>query len=220
LECDTVGILLARVVIKTQPATGRGGKHLSLESLLQDYGYLAVLIGTFLEGETILLLGGVAAQLGYLELSWVIVHAFVGTLVGDQLYYFLGKHHGRRFLQKFPTLHSRTLKVFKLLKRQGIWLILSYRFLYGLRTVASLVLGMSNVSTRLFTTFNAVGALVWAITLGSVGYVFGHAIEAFVANLKRFELQLVFFLMLAAVLTWIILFYRRRYISSRAASKN
>lgn len=193
---------------------------MSLEALLQDYGYFAILIGTFLEGETILLLGGVAAQLGYLELGWVIVHAFIGTLAGDQLYYFLGKRHGRRFLQKFPALHSRTEKALELLKRQGIWLILSYRFLYGLRTVASVVLGMSNVSARLFTTFNAVGALVWAITLGSVGYLFGQAFEAFAANLKRFELQLVLFLMLAVVLTWIILLYRRRYSTSRAASKN
>ena len=60
-----------------------------MESLLQDvidkYGYAAVLIGTFLEGETILVIGGLAARLGYLKLQWVIVAAFAGSLAGDQI---------------------------------------------------------------------------------------------------------------------------------------
>ena len=58
---------------------------MSLEHLIDAYGYLAILAGTFLEGETILILGGVAAKLGYLDLPWVIVCGFTGSLIGDQL---------------------------------------------------------------------------------------------------------------------------------------
>jgi membrane protein DedA with SNARE-associated domain len=42
---------------------------MTLESILDPYGYLAVLVGTFLEGETILVLGGFAAHRGYLQNS-------------------------------------------------------------------------------------------------------------------------------------------------------
>ena len=49
---------------------------MTLESIVDTYGYLAVLLGTFLEGETILVLGGFAAHRGYLALPWVIVAAF------------------------------------------------------------------------------------------------------------------------------------------------
>ena len=51
---------------------------MTLQSLIENYGYLAILIGTFLEGETIVILAGFAAQLGYLELPWVIVTAIAG----------------------------------------------------------------------------------------------------------------------------------------------
>ena len=50
-----------------------------LEELITTYGYAAVGIGSFLEGETVLVLGGLAAHRGYLELPWVIVYAFLGT---------------------------------------------------------------------------------------------------------------------------------------------
>ena len=49
-----------------------------LEQFLQDFGYLALFIGTFFEGETILVLAGVAASFGKLELNWVMLVAFCG----------------------------------------------------------------------------------------------------------------------------------------------
>jgi len=60
---------------------------MTLESIVDTYGYVAVLLGTFLEGETILVLGGFAAHRGYLALPWVIVAAFFGSLCGDQLFF-------------------------------------------------------------------------------------------------------------------------------------
>ncbi|MBW2474086.1 MAG: hypothetical protein JRE56_05770 [Deltaproteobacteria bacterium] len=54
-----------------------------MESYIEHFGYLAILIGTFLEGETILILGGFAAHRGYLDLSLVIISAFIGTVFGD-----------------------------------------------------------------------------------------------------------------------------------------
>ena len=64
-----------------------------IQTLIQNYGYWAVFVGTFIEGETILLLGGFAAHRGYLALPWVIVAAFFGSLCGDQLFFFLGRKH-------------------------------------------------------------------------------------------------------------------------------
>ena len=64
---------------------------MTLQSLIDTYGYLAILVGTFFEGETILVLGGFAAYRGYLHLPWVIIAAFVGSLCGDQLFFFLGR---------------------------------------------------------------------------------------------------------------------------------
>src|SRR3990167_7785861 len=77
-----------------------------LEQFLQDFGYLALFIGTFFEGETILVLAGVAASFGKLELNWVMLVAFCGSYAGDQLWYYMGRHKGRQLLERNPRWHN------------------------------------------------------------------------------------------------------------------
>ncbi len=67
---------------------------MSLQELVSNYGYLAIGVGTFLEGETILVLGGLAAHRGFLQLPWVVVCAFLGAFSGHQLYFHIGRHKG------------------------------------------------------------------------------------------------------------------------------
>ena len=75
---------------------------MTFQPSLEAYGYLAILIGSFIEGETILVPGGVAAQRGYLQLPWVILFAFLGSLSGDQLFFHLGRLHSQQILSKHP----------------------------------------------------------------------------------------------------------------------
>ena len=79
------------------------GNFLMLESLLRAYGYPVLIIGTFLEGESVMLLAGVAAHIGDLSLDWVILCGFCGTFFGDQLYFILGRRHGKSMLAKRPA---------------------------------------------------------------------------------------------------------------------
>jgi membrane protein DedA with SNARE-associated domain len=183
---------------------------MTLESLVDAYGYLAVLVGTFVEGETILVLGGFAAHRGYMALPWVILAAFIGSLCGDQLFFFLGRWHSQAILSKRPTWKSRVNKVQKLLERFRIPLILAFRFLYGLRTVAPFVIGMSSVPTVEFIFLNAAGALVWAAAVGTGGYLFGSALEILIGNIKHYEIQILGAIAAIGVLIWVIYFYCRR----------
>lgn len=75
---------------------------MDFHQLIIDYGYLALFIGTFLEGETILVIAGFLAHSGYLELHWVILSAFLGTFAGDQTFFYLGRFKGIAFLEKRP----------------------------------------------------------------------------------------------------------------------
>jgi len=183
---------------------------MTLESVIDTYGYLAILVGTFLEGETILILGGLAAYRGYLGLPWVILAAFIGSLCGDQLFFFLGRWHSQAILAKRPSWQRRIDRAQKLLERFRTPLILVFRFLYGLRTVAPFVIGMSSVPTIEFVLLNAVGALVWAIAVGAGGYLFGNALEALLGNIKHYEHQAFGAIVVIGILVWIVYFHRRK----------
>ena len=184
---------------------------MTLESLISTYGYGAILVGTFVEGETILVLGGFAAHRGYLELPWVILAGFVGSLCGDQLFFFLGRWHSQTFLAKHPSWKVRVDKAQGLLERFQRPLILLFRFLYGLRTVAPFVIGMSRVPIAQFLLLNTVGALVWAIVVGAGGYLFGTALEILIGDIKPYETALSAAIAAIGVLIWTIhLYFRRR----------
>ena len=194
-----------------------------MESLLQDvidkYGYAAVLIGTFLEGETILVIGGLAARLGYLKLQWVIVAAFAGSLAGDQLYFFLGRRHGQVLIGRHPAWSGRVAKIHKLLEGFEIPLLLGFRFLYGLRNLTPLVIGMSRIKTWKFFVFNMLGAAIWAISVGSLGYALGHSADRLLGDIKRYELEAVTFVAILGFVIWSIHFVRRR-LRNRPPSQN
>lgn len=161
---------------------------MSLEELVANYGYVAIVIGTFLEGETILVLGGFAAHRGYLELPWVIVCAFLGSFVGDQAFFYIGRKNGEKMLQKRPHWQAKAGKVLAMMDKHQTALILGFRFLYGLRSVTPFLLGAAKVSPARFFVLNMIGAGVWAIAIGSLGYSFGYAIEAMLGNLKHYEM--------------------------------
>ena len=181
-----------------------------MESLIENYGYLAILIGTFLEGETILVLGGFTAHQGYLALPWVILAAFASSLCGDQLFFYLGRKHSQAVLSRRPSWKSKAKKVHKMMNQYQTPMILSFRFLYGLRTVAPFVIGMSPVSVKKFIFLNSAGALVWAVAVGSGGYLFGHAVESIIGKVKLYEIYIMGSVAIVGLLIWIFHFYRRR----------
>jgi membrane protein DedA with SNARE-associated domain len=161
---------------------------MSLEELVAQYGYVAIVIGTFLEGETILVLGGFAAHRGFLELPWVMICAFLGSFAGDQTFFYIGRHNGAKLLNKRPHWKAKSEKVLAMLEKHQTLLILGFRFLYGIRSVTPFLLGAANVPRTKFFILNLIGAAIWAVAVGSLGYSFGVAIEAVLGDIKRYEL--------------------------------
>jgi len=177
---------------------------MTLEHVIDSYGYLALVVGTFLEGETILVLGGIAAKLGYLRLPWVIVSAFVGTLMSDQLFFFLGRWQGQAFLLKHPHWQSRAEKVRRMLERHRIPIIIGFRFVYGFRTVTPFVLGMSRVPVIEFVVFNIVGAAAWASAIAGLGYAFGKAMELLLGDLRHYEKWILLSVIAVGTIIWLL----------------
>jgi len=174
----------------------------SLSGLIADYGYVALFVGTLLEGETVLILAGFAAHQGYLQLHWVIGIALLGGFLGDQIYFWLGRRHGVWVLSRFPRLAPVFARTYALIERYHEVLIVGIRFLYGLRTVGPLAFGMSAVLTWRFMLFNALGATIWAIGIGGAGYLFGQAMELWLYDLKRVEEALLFAILLGSLVIW------------------
>jgi membrane protein DedA with SNARE-associated domain len=186
-----------------------------LHQFLDDFGYLALFLGTFFEGETILVLAGFLAFRGYMDINLVMLVAFLGSYAGDQLWYFLGRRHGRRLLARKPrwqTMGNKALEHIR--KHPDLW-VLSFRFVYGLRTVMPVAIGLSGYPPGRYLLLNGIGAMVWAVALGQAAYHFGSVLEGLLGNVKKYELWVLGGLLLLGVLLWI----SRRIKAARIARK-
>lgn len=152
-----------------------------LLALIQQYGYLVIFLGTFVEGETVLLLAASLAHQeafgGAFSLPWVCLTAFAGSVSSDQLMFFLGRRYGMAFLEKRPRLRRGADRLAPYLDRYETRLILGFRFLYGMRTVCPLLLGARGVPAYRFLLLNCVGAALWTVIFASLGYGLGGLLE-------------------------------------------
>ena len=169
--------------------------------LLSEYGYWAVLVGSLLEGETLLVLAGFAAHQGYLSLPMTLAIAFVGGTLGDQLFFWIGRRWGQPLLKRFPRSAPRVQRIHELLDRHHAPIIVGIRFMYGLRILGPIVIGTCKVSGWRFAMFNVIGAAIWAPLIGGLGYLFGSALQWLLDDLKEFELAALGLVVLVALLT-------------------
>ncbi len=180
-----------------------------LEHLATSYGYPLLLVGTFLEGETILLFAGFAAHQGYLKLWLVIVTAFAGSLAGDQLYFAIGRRKGRLLLERHASWRVKAAKVLTLLDRHATLIMLVFRFMYGFRTITPLVIGTSGIGPYRFLLLNAAGAILWSTTIAFAGFLFGAAAENILKEARRIEEWIALGILGAGAAVWIIYLVKR-----------
>ncbi|MDF2692088.1 MAG: DedA family protein [Labilithrix sp.] len=182
-----------------------------LESFVVQWGYLAVGIGVFFEGETIVLIAGAMAHRGLLSLPWLIGAAFLGSLLGDQVWFFLGRRYGKGLIARRPAWKQRATRAEGLLARYGTLFVLAFRFLYGLRTVTPVMLGALGYPVRRFVVLNALSAAIWAASFSIAGYAVGASFVSLLGRAGRVE-ELV----LAAVGLAVVFWFASRRASARA----
>jgi membrane protein DedA with SNARE-associated domain len=165
-------------------------EHIDINYLLANYGYWAVFIGCLLEGETILILGGLAAHQHVLQWPQVMVWATLGGMIGDQILFWTGRYFGPRLMPRLHRQQATIDRVSGLIERYPTASIFSVRFLYGMRLIGPLVIGASRLSPVRFSIINLLGAAVWAVLFVTAGYWAGEFLEDLLGNLKPYRLPI------------------------------
>ena len=179
----------------------------ALGELIATHGYWLLAIGCFIEGETVLLLAGFAAHRGHLDPLGVLAVASVAGFAGDQFYFWLGRRHGERVLARRPAWARQAERVQALVQRWDAAFIIGVRFAYGLRVAGPVLMGASTMSAWRFAGFNALGALIWAMVVGCLGWVFGEAAQRLLGHLHKIEGWLLLALLITGLSVWLL---RRR----------
>jgi membrane protein DedA with SNARE-associated domain len=163
----------------------------AVESFIANYGFIVIFFGAILEGETVVVMAGFLSHNGPLNPFTVMLAAFLGSMAGDQGIFMIGRRFsGTAFVRKqterplFATLLSH-------IEKNPNAFILSFRFLYGLRTVSPLAVGVSAVPAPRFFLLNTISAAVWAVVMTGIGYLLSRVLHVTLDGLPKIEHKVV-----------------------------
>jgi len=178
-----------------------------LREYLELHGYWVLFIGTFLEGEAILIMAGFLAFEGYLHIAGVILTAFAGSFLGDQFYFYLGYFKGKGLLHRFHSIARKFREALRLIEKYGIFVAFISRFTYGFRIVLPVILGITSLPAKTFLWINLVSAFCWAAIFSLAGYLFGKSASLFLDDVGKYEQYLMLALLGFIVAVWLLHLY-------------
>jgi membrane protein DedA with SNARE-associated domain len=176
--------------------------HQLLRDYLEIHGYWVLFIGTFLEGEAILIMAGFLAFQGYLHVGGVILTAFAGSFFGDQFFFYLGRTQGTSLLRRFHFIARRFRDSLRLIGKYGAFVAFISRFTYGFRIILPIILGITKLSPQTFLLINLCSACAWATIFTLAGYLFGKSASLFLEDVGKYEQYLLLALVGLIMTIW------------------
>jgi membrane protein DedA with SNARE-associated domain len=190
----------------------------SFIEFVREWGYVAVFLGAIVEGESVILTACALAALGYLDIYKVAAVTFFTTLFVDQGLFYLGRAYGPAFFDKFPSLKQRANRAFALLHRFDKWFILSFRFIYGIRTISPVVIGAAMVAPSRYSPLNLLSAIIWTSISCYSGYMMGDLLETIMQNFATAKTYIIYAIAAIVVIGVTIYCIRKHRLKTKANS--
>ena len=185
---------------------------MDLQHLIIRFGLAAVFLGSGLEGDLTMVLGGVVSHRGYFPLTIAIAAAATGAFAADCIWYTIGRLNTAR-LQNAGFYRRVGPRIEQIARRVGVWQIVIARFIYGTKNASMLFWGLHGLPAYRFVMVDAIGCALSASFFVGLGYLVGDGAEALLGHVKRLE-----FLFLGAVAVAILVLILIRALAQRRES--
>jgi membrane protein DedA with SNARE-associated domain len=150
-----------------------------MDEMLSDlatYGYIFLFLYSLGGGFVALMAAGVLSYAGKMDLTTSIAVAFVANAIGDTLLFYMARYQ-KADIMGYMHKHRRKLAYSHLLmKKYGSWIIVFQKFVYGIKTLIPLAIGLTRYNFTKFNILNVIAAAVWAIVVGVGSYMAGDAL--------------------------------------------
>ena len=145
-------------------------------SNLETYGYIGLFLYSLGGGFVALLGAGVLSYLGKMDLATSMSVAFVANALGDVLLVYLARYQKTMMMEGIKK-HRRKLALSHILmKKYGSWIILIQKFVYGIKTLIPIAIGLTKYDFKKFIIFNIGSSAIWAIVVGFGSFYSGEAL--------------------------------------------
>jgi len=170
------------------------------------FGYVLLFIGVMIEGEAILLIFSFLASQGFFRIEEVALISFFGVIMGNNIWYKIGKQYGQRIIDKFGKYipRIRLNKIQASLKEHNWKYIFFSKFIYGLNHLVIMAAGHAKEDAKKIMKIDALSTVLWIIIVSGIGYSFGYALK----TMRHFLREIT----VAAMVLLIIFIFAEKFI--------
>jgi membrane-associated protein len=172
-------------------------------------------VGFFFPGDSLLVVAGLFAAAGKLNIAILVISLFAASVLGDSTGYFTGRFMGKRLFNREGSVifkPSRVDKAKHFFEKYGPKTIILARFVPIVRTFAPIVIGAAELPYRTFISFSLLGSALWITSMTMLGYFVGGLIErALGIKLEDHIEKVVIVVVLVSLLPPIIEFLKHRF---------
>jgi len=155
-----------------------------LESIIHDWGYLALAMYSFGGGMLGLAVAAVFAFTGELNIYYVIAIAFISNFVGDQFLFIVARNNKEQ-AQEMMKKHEKKIQIaHNMMDKYGWLTIIFQKYIYGIKTLIPLIIGITKYDKTKFMIFNLLGAAIWSLIVGLAAYYMG---QIFLDSLEEYK---------------------------------
>lgn len=169
-------------------------------------GYLVLFLGMIVEGEVILMIGGILANLDALNLKSVFIVSFFGVLANDVIWYYMGaylkRNHGHQNLLQHAERKVKDL--LPSVENNPAYAIFISKFIAGFNHPTLIILGFLKIDFRYFIKLQIFASLVWTLVFISLGFIFGHTAISFSRKIHEFIIFTILLIVSALLLERVI----------------
>ena len=172
-------LLNPKIIIETLLV--KGGIFVYIGLIFIVFAETGLAVGFFLPGDSLLVVAGLFAATGKLNLAVLLVTLFVAAVVGDAVGYYTGARLGPRIFKREKSLlfrPSHLLKAHAFYEKYGGKTIIIARFVPIVRTFAPIVAGAAKMPYRNFVVYNVAGGFLWVFSMILAGYFLGNLLKS------------------------------------------
>ena len=214
-------LLNPKIIIDTLLA--KGGLFVYVGLFFIVFAETGLALGFFLPGDSLLVVAGLVAATGKLNVAILIGLLFVAAVVGDAVGYYTGARLGPRLFKKKKSLlfrPSHLQKAHSFYEKYGGKTIVIARFVPIVRTFAPIVAGAAEMPYRRFVLFNVAGGFLWVTTMVLGGSFLGSLLKSkFGIDLDEHIEWVVIVVVALSLVPPVIEYFKSRREKARAANE-
>ena len=148
-------------------------------SNLATYGYIGLFLYSLGGGFVALVGAGVLSFMGKMDLTLVIAIAFIANALGDVMLFYMARYQKSMMMEGLKQHRRKLALAHIMMKKNGNWIILIQKFVYGIKTLIPIAIGLTKYDFKKFAILNVGSSAIWALVFGFGSYYSGDALVKF-----------------------------------------